>query len=60
MAIAGAKVRVNPIGIFGSANESPVQVVVSGADREKVKQGAKLVEKELLAMDPHKRCASFI
>ncbi|MBK7988199.1 MAG: efflux RND transporter permease subunit [Ignavibacteria bacterium] len=51
MAIAGAKVRVNPIGIFGSANESPVQVVVSGADREKVKQGAKLVEKELLSMD---------
>lgn len=51
MAIAGAKVRVNPIGIFGSANESPVQVVVSGADREKVKDGAKLVEKALLAMD---------
>lgn len=51
MAIAGAKVRVNPIGIFGSANESPVQVVVSGADREKVKQGAKLVEKTLLGMD---------
>lgn len=50
MDISGAKVRVNPIGIFGSANDSPVQVVVNGADRETVRKGAKLIEQELLKM----------
>lgn len=48
MDISGAKVRVNPIGIFGSANESPVQVVISGANRETVAKGAKYIEQTLL------------
>ncbi len=28
--IPGAKVRANPIGIFGTANQTPIQIVVSG------------------------------
>ena len=28
--IPGAKVRANPIGIFGTANQTPIQLVVSG------------------------------
>ncbi len=28
--IPGAKVRANPIGIFGMANQTPIQIVVSG------------------------------
>ncbi len=29
--IPGVKVRANPIGIFGTANQTPIQLVVSGA-----------------------------
>ncbi len=50
MAIPGAKVRVNPIGIFGSANDSPVQVIVSGADRDQVMQAGHIVYDSLKAM----------
>ena len=50
MDFPGAKVRVNPIGIFGSANESPVQVIVSGADRELVSKAAYQVLDSLKAM----------
>lgn len=38
--IPGAKVRVNEIGIFGGANETPIQLVVSGADYDSVMKGA--------------------
>lgn len=50
MDIAGAKVRVNPIGIFGSANDSPVQLAVQGADREVVAKAAKQIYDTLRAM----------
>ncbi|MFM8437992.1 MAG: efflux RND transporter permease subunit, partial [Candidatus Kapaibacterium sp.] len=50
MEFPGAKVRVNPIGIFGSANESPVQVIVAGADRELAAKAALQVLDTLKAM----------
>ncbi len=50
LAIPGAKVRVNPIGIFGSANDSPVQAIVSGADRTQVMKAARQVMDTLRAM----------
>jgi HAE1 family hydrophobic/amphiphilic exporter-1 len=45
--IPGVKVRVNDIGIFGTANQTPIQLVVSGADYDSVKKGA-LQLKEIL------------
>ncbi|MEJ2614530.1 MAG: efflux RND transporter permease subunit [Ignavibacteriaceae bacterium] len=45
--IPGVKVRVNPIGIFGTANQTPIQVIVNGADRNKVKEGADIVAETL-------------
>lgn len=30
--VPGVKVRVNPVGIFGVANQTPVQMVISGPD----------------------------
>ncbi|MFN3427452.1 MAG: efflux RND transporter permease subunit [Candidatus Thermochlorobacter sp.] len=45
--IPGVKVRVNDIGIFGTANQTPIQLIVSGADYELVKQSA-LHLKEIL------------
>ncbi|MFZ0456536.1 MAG: efflux RND transporter permease subunit [Ignavibacteriaceae bacterium] len=45
--IPGVKVRVNPIGIFGTANQTPVQIIVNGADRNKVKKGADIVAEVL-------------
>ncbi len=41
------KVRVNPIGIFGTANQTPIQVIVNGADRNKVKEGADIIAEVL-------------
>lgn len=38
--IPGAKVRVNDISIFGTANQTPIQLVVSGPDLDSVKKGA--------------------
>ncbi|MCB0834247.1 MAG: efflux RND transporter permease subunit [Bacteroidetes bacterium] len=40
LSVPGIKVRVNPIGIFGTANQTPVQIVVSGPDRHVVQEGA--------------------
>jgi HAE1 family hydrophobic/amphiphilic exporter-1 len=34
--IPGVKVRINPIGIFGVANQTPIQLIVSGPDYEDV------------------------
>ncbi len=34
--IPGVKVRINPIGFFGQADESPIAYIVSGANREDV------------------------
>src|SRR5574338_555736 len=43
MKIPGVKARVNPIGIFGTANQTPIQLIVSGPNREKVKEGADIL-----------------
>jgi HAE1 family hydrophobic/amphiphilic exporter-1 len=38
--IPGVKVRVSPIGIFGTANQSPIQIVVSGTNYDEVRVAA--------------------
>ncbi len=38
--IPGVKVRVNPIGLFGQADESPIQYIISGVNREDVRRTA--------------------
>lgn len=45
--IPGMKVRVNPIGIFGTANQTPVQIIVSGPTREEVRTAAERVQEVL-------------
>ena len=49
--IPSAKVRVNPIGIFGTANQTPIQIVVSGTKIEDVNAAAKTLQK-LIAKIP--------
>lgn len=41
--IPGVKVRVNPIGIFGTADQTPIQLIVNGANREEVEKGADIL-----------------
>ncbi|MBX2990498.1 MAG: efflux RND transporter permease subunit [Bacteroidetes bacterium] len=41
--IPGAKVRANPIGIFGTANQTPIQLVVSGTSYEDARHAAEQV-----------------
>jgi hydrophobic/amphiphilic exporter-1 (mainly G- bacteria), HAE1 family len=41
--IAGVKLRINPVGIFGTADESPVMVIVSGSDRAEVQRSAQIL-----------------
>ncbi|HXF99125.1 MAG TPA: efflux RND transporter permease subunit, partial [Bacteroidota bacterium] len=41
--IPGARVRANPIGIFGTANQTPIQLVVSGPTYESAQTAAALV-----------------
>jgi HAE1 family hydrophobic/amphiphilic exporter-1 len=41
--IPGLKVRVNPIGIFGTANQTPIQIVVSGATYAETRAAAEKV-----------------
>jgi hydrophobic/amphiphilic exporter-1 (mainly G- bacteria), HAE1 family len=41
--IPGVKVRVNPIGIFGTANQTPIQIVVKGPNRDDVSKSANVV-----------------
>jgi len=41
--VPGIKVRVNPIGIFGTANQTPIQLIVSGSNRADVEKGAKIL-----------------
>ncbi|MEO8398671.1 MAG: efflux RND transporter permease subunit [Ignavibacteriaceae bacterium] len=45
--IPGVKVRVNPIGIFGTANQTPIQIIVNGPKREDVEKGANILMKTL-------------
>jgi len=42
--IPGIKVRVNPMGIFGTANQTPIQLLVSGANIDEVNRTAKIME----------------
>jgi hydrophobic/amphiphilic exporter-1 (mainly G- bacteria), HAE1 family len=42
-AMPGLKVRVNPIGIFGTANQTPIQLLVSGTNYDEVRQAAETV-----------------
>ncbi|HKI78888.1 MAG TPA: efflux RND transporter permease subunit [Ignavibacteriaceae bacterium] len=41
--VPGIKVRVNPIGIFGTANQTPIQLIVAGSNRTDVEKGAKIL-----------------
>ncbi|MEO8167349.1 MAG: efflux RND transporter permease subunit [bacterium] len=41
--IPGAKVRANPIGIFGTANQTPIQLVVSGTTYDDARKGSAIV-----------------
>ncbi len=42
--IPGLKVRVNPIGIFGTANQTPIQLIVNGPNRDDVMKSALILE----------------
>ncbi len=42
--IPGIKTRVNPIGIFGTANQSPIQLNVSGSNYDEVRLAAEHVQ----------------
>lgn len=44
LTLPGAKTRVNPIGIFGVANQTPIQMVISGDNVDSVYHAAKIVE----------------
>jgi HAE1 family hydrophobic/amphiphilic exporter-1 len=41
--LPGVTVRVNPIGIFGTANQTPIQLVVSGPDYETTRRSAEQI-----------------
>jgi HAE1 family hydrophobic/amphiphilic exporter-1 len=40
---AGVKARVAPIGLFGQADDAPIQVLAFGADRDSVTQAARII-----------------
>ena len=42
--IPGIKVHVSPIGIFGTANQAPIQIIVSGPSREDVMKSAGIIQ----------------
>jgi hydrophobic/amphiphilic exporter-1 (mainly G- bacteria), HAE1 family len=46
----GIKVRVNPIGIFGTANQSPIQIVVGGTDMTDISKSANIAMATLAAI----------
>jgi HAE1 family hydrophobic/amphiphilic exporter-1 len=41
--IPGVKVRVNPIGIFGTANQTPIMLIISGTNYDRVREAAEMV-----------------
>ncbi len=41
--IPGVKVRVNPIGIFGTGNQTPIQMVVSGKTYQEVSKASRAI-----------------
>ncbi len=42
--LPGVKVRVNPIGLFGTANQSPIAIIVGGTNYDDVRGAAVVVE----------------
>jgi HAE1 family hydrophobic/amphiphilic exporter-1 len=42
--LPGVKVRVNPIGIFGTANQSPIALVINAPDYDNAREAAAIVE----------------
>lgn len=49
--IPGMKVKVSPIGIFGTANQTPIQIIISGPNFSDVEKGAAQVL-EMLKVTP--------
>jgi HAE1 family hydrophobic/amphiphilic exporter-1 len=49
--IPGVKVRASPIGIFGGANEAPIQMVINGTSYEDVAKASKQI-REIVAEVP--------
>jgi HAE1 family hydrophobic/amphiphilic exporter-1 len=49
--IPGAKVYVNPIGIFGSSDQSAIQIGVSGTDNKLITQAADQVKQVLNSVE---------
>jgi HAE1 family hydrophobic/amphiphilic exporter-1 len=45
--IPGLNVYVSPIGIFGAADQAPIQIAVTGTQMEKVQMGAEIVKNAL-------------
>ncbi|HEX2867411.1 MAG TPA: efflux RND transporter permease subunit [Ignavibacteriales bacterium] len=45
--IPGVKPRVSPIGIFGSSDMSPIQMLISGPDFEKVEKTGKMLKEAI-------------
>lgn len=43
--IAGAKVRINDVGIFGTANDTPIQILLNGTNYDELIETAKDVAK---------------
>jgi hydrophobic/amphiphilic exporter-1 (mainly G- bacteria), HAE1 family len=48
--IAGLKASINPIGIFGTANETPVIVIISGPVRSQVSRVAEVLRDSLVTV----------
>jgi HAE1 family hydrophobic/amphiphilic exporter-1 len=49
--IPGSKGYVRPIGIFGSADEAPIQIVVASTNRDDVRKTAKVLEQIIAKTD---------
>ncbi|MFA6542697.1 MAG: efflux RND transporter permease subunit, partial [Bacteroidota bacterium] len=49
--IPGLKVYVSPIGLFGAADQAPIQIAVTGTQMEKVQMGAEIVKNTLENVD---------
>ncbi len=47
--IPGVKVKVSPIGIFGAANQTPIQIVVSGTNFDSVYKYTKIFQDSVAA-----------
>jgi Cation/multidrug efflux pump len=48
--IPGAKVYINPIGMFGSADQAAIQIAVNGTDTKQILQAAEQVKNTLAAI----------